>query len=83
MEYSRSRTPGTCLSSANNALEAVCAVEEWSGEERTVNGDVIVDKTKGGYITFLGEEGLETPEKAEKRGQKGEGGGGPGKGQTE
>lgn len=54
MEYSQSRTPGTCLSSANNALEAVCAVEEWSGEERTVNGDVIVDKTKGGYIPGRG-----------------------------
>lgn len=54
MEYSQSRTPGTCLLSANNALEAVCAVEEWSGEERTVNGDVIVDKTKGGYIPGRG-----------------------------
>lgn len=81
MEYSQARTSGTCLSSANNALEAVCAVEEWSGEERTVKGEVTVDKTKGGSIPGRG--GAWNPEKAEKRGQKGEGGGGPGKGQTE
>lgn len=32
----------------------MCATEEWSGEERPVNGDVTVDKTKGGYIPGRG-----------------------------